>query len=657
MRFSQVDLECTAWRLALLAAVAPLLLLFAFGGGLLPRGYALSAEMEEALIERRWREVREGALRLLAGPQPSRLHHLLAGYGALAAGEAAAAQVHFLALRRDEDTGRLHAWAADLVRRHDGSPVAHLLMADSLARAGRLGDALASVGRAEDLDGTDPIFLDVRGVLQALMGRRDEALADFREALARDREFTDALVNQGILLHEAGDETASLDSLDRSVARAPEFAFAYNVRGVVHMARGAWVQAARDLQRAADLMPALEEARENLDLLRRSAERAMSTRSVFSITFVVPGIRSEADVEFFRSQLRALPASRPVTEIYVAFSGGVRGSAIPAGLEKARAAGMETVLIDPWKPEAGIAVLNGLLGQKVQAGMEPAVYADINKILPAQAGNFTAKTIDVPAQAIVSGLKSFTAAATSLNAAVNSRIITHSDGFWPGMRATELATVLGIPFTSAHVQTPRSVPTLHKAVWTSPMTQFTAVVAERGDYPAVANGGWGPLTGFLPHVVGGTSQDFAKITAPNYTVVELNDTTRPRNPMEWLIRPAHGEVGNATRTFSVDVYRGGVGVDTLVTTLADLFRGARGSLQGPAGMPPLILQTVERVPVAGVLPPASPPASGGIHLGNLSLSRSSSGKVTFHLGRGSKDASAPKEAMRPAFMLYPAAVP
>ncbi|MEE4349269.1 MAG: hypothetical protein V2J26_03480 [Pacificimonas sp.] len=105
-----------------------------------------------------------------------------------------------------------------------------------------------------------------RGIIQMHMARYGRALADYDRALAIDGELGEAFVNRGIAKWHAGlDMTSALADLDRGIALGTtDEEIAHFIRALVHEELGNVSAAYFDLRRAAELNPAWEAPRVEL---------------------------------------------------------------------------------------------------------------------------------------------------------------------------------------------------------------------------------------------------------------------------------------------------------------------------------------------------------------------------------------------------------
>jgi tetratricopeptide (TPR) repeat protein len=114
-----------------------------------------------------------------------------------------------------------------------------------------IGAALAAKPRAAPVHSA----LYNRGNALAALGRLDEALASFDEALALRPDYAAALLNRAQLLQRAGRAREALAGFDRAFALAPAGADALIARGNAHYEMKSFAAALADYDRAAVLRP------------------------------------------------------------------------------------------------------------------------------------------------------------------------------------------------------------------------------------------------------------------------------------------------------------------------------------------------------------------------------------------------------------------
>lgn len=109
-----------------------------------------------------------------------------------------------------------------------------------------------------------------QGVAAELIGRRSAALAAYREAIATDPKHVRASAAASRLLLEAGDLEEARGLAEAAVRAGPNVAVAHEALGAVLDLAGARKEAKRELERALELDPRLETAKERLKRLRWS---------------------------------------------------------------------------------------------------------------------------------------------------------------------------------------------------------------------------------------------------------------------------------------------------------------------------------------------------------------------------------------------------
>ncbi|MCZ6561055.1 MAG: tetratricopeptide repeat protein [Gammaproteobacteria bacterium] len=97
--------------------------------------------------------------------------------------------------------------------------------------------------------------LDRRGYILAQLGRHDEAIRDFREALDANPKLAGAHNNLGVSLQAIGAHEEAFDSFSRTIALEPKHADAWNNKGLACQALGKLEQALAAHRQAVELNP------------------------------------------------------------------------------------------------------------------------------------------------------------------------------------------------------------------------------------------------------------------------------------------------------------------------------------------------------------------------------------------------------------------
>ena len=113
----------------------------------------------------------------------------------------------------------------------------------------RLSELLAGEGAAAER----AAVANKRGVARVQLGRRDEALADFRLALEMRPDFPPALVNIGNLLLEDGRLDEAIAQYERAVRVDDEYALAHLNLSAAYKKAGRHEEAVREYRRGGKL--------------------------------------------------------------------------------------------------------------------------------------------------------------------------------------------------------------------------------------------------------------------------------------------------------------------------------------------------------------------------------------------------------------------
>jgi len=109
-----------------------------------------------------------------------------------------------------------------------------------------------------------------RGLQASMAGSTGQALAAFREALEADPRHPRAAIQGSRAALALGDAAAARELAEAAVRAAPGMGAAHEALGLVLAATGAGKEAKKELERALELDPNLEAARERLKKLRWS---------------------------------------------------------------------------------------------------------------------------------------------------------------------------------------------------------------------------------------------------------------------------------------------------------------------------------------------------------------------------------------------------
>jgi len=153
----------------------------------------------------------------------------------------------------------------------------HLLGVTAL-QCGRLDSAVALIGSAIALNASAAAHNNRAIALQKL-GRLDEALGDFDQAIALEPDYAEAYNNRGDAFRELGRLDEALAGFDQAIALKPDYAVGHNNRGIVLRKVERFAEAVASYDRAIALQPEYAAAYSNrgnalLDLLRIEAALA-----------------------------------------------------------------------------------------------------------------------------------------------------------------------------------------------------------------------------------------------------------------------------------------------------------------------------------------------------------------------------------------------
>lgn len=119
-------------------------------------------------------------------------------------------------------------------------------------------------------------------------------------------EDVDALMEQGITAMGRGNYDAAVDTFDRVVEQAPDFAEGWNRRATVHYLRGDYTASMRDVQRTLELEPRHFGALSGMGLIfLATGDDAAALRAFEEVLQIHPlSLGTRARIKQLRNQLR-----------------------------------------------------------------------------------------------------------------------------------------------------------------------------------------------------------------------------------------------------------------------------------------------------------------------------------------------------------------
>jgi Flp pilus assembly protein TadD len=146
---------------------------------------------------------------------------------------------------------------------------AHYNLGYALARQGNFDDGIKHLNQALRIDPENQKALNNLGVVRALQGYLPEAIDHFKAALEIDPSDADVHNNLGYAFKKQGELDAAMQHFSKALAIDPQHPGALNNRGLVLMDRGNLDAAMQHFVRALEISPDYEEARGNLDDVKR----------------------------------------------------------------------------------------------------------------------------------------------------------------------------------------------------------------------------------------------------------------------------------------------------------------------------------------------------------------------------------------------------
>lgn len=155
--------------------------------------------------------------------------------------------------------GRIDEAQRDLdaaVQRFPREPEPYLQRAQLRYARGRLPEAIADCSSALRIDGEHLAGAQsMRASMYLATGDYRRAIADCDEAIRRNPEFAQAYNNRGLAKQNLGDLDGAIEDFSAAIAHHGQLSEAFNNRGVLRMQRGETESALADLNEAIRLAP------------------------------------------------------------------------------------------------------------------------------------------------------------------------------------------------------------------------------------------------------------------------------------------------------------------------------------------------------------------------------------------------------------------
>jgi hypothetical protein len=184
-----------------------------------------SQQREVAISQGNWTVV-------LAASSNDPASRFLRAHALLAQGAGDQAFCGFADLQAGPDIAAWDSWTREFVARHSGSPTAHYLRGDALARTADWSRAISAFDKALALAPRYALAFNARGIVRTIAGQYDSGLLDFTSATTLNRAFVDAHINKAYLyIHRKGSATSALRSFDSALLLNRSAALAVLGRG------------------------------------------------------------------------------------------------------------------------------------------------------------------------------------------------------------------------------------------------------------------------------------------------------------------------------------------------------------------------------------------------------------------------------------------
>ncbi len=210
-------------------------------------------------------------------------------------------------------------WTGEWLAAHPDHPVAHYLHGDALARLARWDEAIVHFDAALSIDAAMVAAANARAVALAGRSELDAAAVALERLIGSQPEFADAYANRGMLyLLRQTAPSGAVRWFTIAIERTPDFALAWNGRGVAHLGAGDDAAAGADFTGAVEKTPCLLLGEENLLLVEELRLRRMSSKLETTLASLPPGTemhsrmlkRQNAVQSDLQAVARRLPADR-----------------------------------------------------------------------------------------------------------------------------------------------------------------------------------------------------------------------------------------------------------------------------------------------------------------------------------------------------------
>lgn len=203
---------------------------------------------------------------------------------------------------RDLNVAKVLSWAGKIeeaapfvtraARALPDHPEARYLRGVFLQYDGRLEDAVQEYRRAIALDSTFARAYNALGSAYERAGRLDEAIVTIRQALRYQPESDHAYYNLGNVLYRGGDKEEAIQAYERALALNPRHSQAWNNLAAVYITEKMYDEALEALRRTLELDPENISALRNVGLIRYNTGSPDRARTMFErVLEIQPGNR------------------------------------------------------------------------------------------------------------------------------------------------------------------------------------------------------------------------------------------------------------------------------------------------------------------------------------------------------------------------------
>jgi len=200
---------------------------------------AVDKKVESAVLAEKWEKV-ANLLGSVEVTTASPVLRLIKGHACLALNRNNESLCLFLSVLQGDslqDLGNLEkwqGWTQEFAGRNSNNAMGYYFRGDALARRQQWDEALNSFNKALEIDPSNAMILNARGVTYMAKGELALARTDFDSVIKAEPNYADAHANLGFRLIRKKDAAeGAIEAFNNALKYSPDFALAYHGRGCV----------------------------------------------------------------------------------------------------------------------------------------------------------------------------------------------------------------------------------------------------------------------------------------------------------------------------------------------------------------------------------------------------------------------------------------